>query len=110
MDLTWLYFQLFCQKEIIKTQNTYCYYTEIAYGVPQGLVIFSIWRFVTSFLKKYACNFVSYADDNTPDTRDSDLKTVLTKLERCTNSLFLWFKEYQMKPNVNVTLNVTFLS
>ena len=51
------------------------------------------------FFDKYGCDIISYADDNTPHTYDSDLYTVLSKLKNCTGSLFTWFKENYMKPN-----------
>ena len=53
------------------------------------------------FFEKYECNIASYADDNTPNTYDSDLYTVLSKLKNCTDSLFTCFKENRMKPNVD---------
>ena len=53
------------------------------------------------FFEKYECNIASYADDNTPNTYDSDLYTVLSKLKNCTDSLFTCFKENHMKPNVD---------
>ena len=51
------------------------------------------------FLEKYECDITRYADDNTPHTYDSYLYTVLIKLKNCTDSLFTWFKENNMKPN-----------
>ena len=51
------------------------------------------------FFEKYERDIASYADDNTPYTYDSDLYTVFSKLKNCTDSLFTWFKENQMKPN-----------
>ena len=53
------------------------------------------------FFEKYECNIASYADDNTPNTYDSDLYTVLSKLKNCTDSLFTCFKGNHMKPNVD---------
>ena len=44
------------------------------------------------FFEKYEC-------DTAPHTYDSDLYTVLSKLKRCIDSLFKWFKENHMKPN-----------
>ena len=51
------------------------------------------------FFEKYKCDIASYADDNTPHTNDSDLYIVSSKLKICTDNLFTWFKENQMKPN-----------
>ena len=51
------------------------------------------------FFGKCKCDIASYTDDNTPRTNDSDLYTVLSKLNKCTDSLFTWFKEIDMKPN-----------
>ena len=74
----------------------------VACGVPQGLILgpllFNV-NMCGMFFEKYECNIVSYADDNTPHTCDSDLYTVLNKLKICTDSLFTWFKENHMKPN-----------
>ena len=53
------------------------------------------------FFEKYECNIASYADDNTPNTYDSDLYTVLSKLKNFTYCVFTWFKENHMKPNGN---------
>ena len=53
------------------------------------------------FFEKYECEIASYADDNTPHIYDSDLYTVLSKLKNCTDSLFTWFKENPVKPNVD---------
>ena len=51
------------------------------------------------FFEKYECGVASYDDDNTPQTYDSDLYTVLSKLKNYADSLFTWFKENHMKPN-----------
>ena len=53
------------------------------------------------FFEKCERDIASYADDNTPNTYDSDLYTVLSKLKNCTDSLFTCFKENRMKPNVD---------
>ena len=53
------------------------------------------------FFEAYECDIAGYTDDNTLHTCDSDLYTVLTKLENFTDSLFTWFKEHHMKPNGN---------
>ena len=50
------------------------------------------------FFEKYECDIASYADDNIPQTYDSDLYTVLNKLKNCIDSLFTRFKENHMTP------------
>ena len=46
-----------------------------------------------------ASDIASYAHDNTLHACDSNLYTVLSKLENCTHSMFTWFKENHIKPN-----------
>ena len=53
------------------------------------------------FFEKCERDITSYADDNTPNTYDSDLYTVLSKLKNFTYCVFTWFKENHMKPNGN---------
>ena len=53
------------------------------------------------FFEKCERDIASYADDNTPNTYDSDLYTVLSKLKNFTYCVFTWFKENHMKPNGN---------
>ena len=55
------------------------------------------------FFEKCERDIASYADDNTPNTYDSDLYTVLSKLKNFTYCVFTWFKENHMKPNVSAT-------
>ena len=62
---------------------------------------FQYFNICDMFFEKYECNIASYADDNTPNTYESDLYTVLSKLKNCTDSLFTGFKENHMKPNVD---------
>ena len=45
------------------------------------------------FFEKYECDIASYTNDNTPQTYDSDLYTVLSKLKNCADSLLTWFKK-----------------
>ena len=54
---------------------------------------------MTCFFEAYECDIFSYTDDNTPHTYDSDLYTVLKKLENFKDSLFTWFEEHHVKPN-----------
>ena len=42
--------------------------------------------------EKYECGFASYVDDNASYKSDTDLITVLNKLEKNANSLFTWLK------------------
>ena len=51
------------------------------------------------FFEKYQSDTVSQADDNIFHTYHSDLYNVLSKFKKCTESLFIWFKENHMKAN-----------
>ena len=51
------------------------------------------------FFDKYQLDIASCTDDNIHHTSGSDLYIVLSKLENCANSLFVWFKGNHMQPN-----------
>ena len=46
-------------------------------------------------------NIASYVDDNTPYCSSFSLVKVVNKLEACTNNLFKWFHENNMKVNAD---------
>ena len=77
-------------------------YFEVACGVTQGpilgLLLFNI-KICDMFFEKYQSDTVSQANDNILHTYHSDLYNVLSKLKKCTENLFIWFKENHMKPN-----------
>ena len=50
------------------------------------------------FFEKYKSDIASYADI-IHLTHMTQIYTVFSKLKNCTDSLFTWFKENQMKPN-----------
>ena len=101
-SLSFVFSYLNKRKQRAKTHNSYSPYANIASRVPQGSILgpllFNI-NICDMFFEKYQCDIVSYTDDNTPHTYDSDLCTVLSKLKNCTDSLFTWSKENHMKPN-----------
>ena len=89
--------------ETTQIHNSHNPYADIACAVLQGSILrpllFNI-NVCDMFFEKCVCDIASYADDNTPNTYDSDyLYTVLSKSKNCTDSLFTWFKENHMKPN-----------
>ena len=47
------------------------------------------------------CDMASYADDNTPYNFDFSLDSVISNLEKSTNSLLNWFRENHMKANAD---------
>ena len=47
------------------------------------------------------CDMASYVDNNKPYNFDFNLDTVVSILEKCTNSLLNWFRESHMKANAN---------
>ena len=101
-SLSFVFSYLNDRKQKIKIHNSYSPYTHMACGVPQGSILGPLLLNINMcdmFPQKYECDIVSYADDNTPHTYDSDLYTVLSKLKNCTDSLFTWFKENHIKPN-----------
>ena len=100
-SLSFVFSYLSERKQRTKIHNSYSPYANIACGVPQGSILgpllFNI-NICDMFFEKYECDIASYANNHTPHTYDSDLCTVLSKLENCTDSLFTWFKENHMKP------------
>ena len=47
------------------------------------------------------CDITSYADDNTPYCSSFSLDKAINKLEACTNNLFKWFHESNIKANTD---------
>ena len=89
------------RKQRTKIENSYSSCTHIACGVPQESILgplFSNINMCDMFFEKCECDIASYADDNIPQTYDSDLYTVLNKLKNCIDSLFTRFKENHMTP------------
>ena len=101
-SLSFIFSYLNERKQRIKIHNSYSPYSHIACGVPQGSILGPLLcniNLCDMIFEKCECDIASYADDNTPQTYDSDLYTILSKLKNCTDSLFTWFKENQVKPN-----------
>ena len=75
-------------------------FADILYGAPQssilGLLLLNICNSdMFYYIDKY--DIASYADHNTPYTRDFNLEEVMQKLELITNNLFEWLKHSHMK-------------
>ena len=47
------------------------------------------------------CNIANYTDDNTPYASNSNLDTLINKLEKSNNNLFQWFRNNHMKANAD---------
>ena len=82
--------------------NFYSLFAYIKCGIPQWSILGPLFvniNICNMFFEKYECDIASLTDDNSPQTYDTDLYTVLSKLKNCTDNLFTWFKENHMKPN-----------
>ena len=81
-----------------KINDAYSKYCEILFGVSQGsilgLLLFNIY-ICDMFYDINDCDIPSYADDNTPYARSSNLDAVINKLEESINNLFQWFQSHQ---------------
>ena len=104
-SLSFIFSYLNERKQRTKIFNSYSLYVHIAWGFPQGSilgpVLFNINICNMFFFEKYECDIARYVDDNAPQTYDSYLCTVLSRLKNCTDSKFTWFKENHMSRNVD---------
>ena len=88
----------------VKLNTTFSSWTQLIQGVPQGSVLgpllFNIYINDIFFALKEVeiCNF---ADDTTPYVCDSNLKTVLEKLECNSELAIAWFEVNYMKLNTD---------
>jgi len=88
----------------VKINTTFSSWTQLIQGVPQGSVLgpllFNIYINDIFFALKEVeiCNF---ADDTTPYVCDSNLKTVLEKLEYNSELAIAWFEVNYMKLNTD---------
>ena len=72
-----------------KIGNECTSWTEIVWGVLQGLFFFIIDKF----------NIASFADDNTPYVTGDNTFSVVKLLEELAYPIFQWFKDNEMKAN-----------
>ena len=82
----------------VKINPTFSSWTLLLQGVPQGSVLIPCCLIFTSLNENYICNF---ADDTTPYVCDSNLKSVLEKLEHNPELAISWFQMNYMKLNTD---------
>ena len=100
-----------------KVGDSFSSWREILFGVPQGSILgpllFNVFL-CDLFLVINDVEFASFADDTTPYVIEDSLSEVVSSLEKCSEKLFQWFSDNQMKANpekcnliVNSSENVT---
>ena len=92
------------RKRRVKINDTYCYWSEILFGVPQGSILgpllFNI--FICDmfyFLEDF--DIVNYADDSTPYCAGKSAESVVNNLEQSSTILFKWLNNNYMKVNTS---------
>ena len=103
-DLALIYTYLGGRKQRVKINDKYSSWEEILFGVPQGSIIgllllnIFIWDL---FLFTNYIDIVIYADNNTPYATSSKINLAIEKLEQCSDGLFTWFQNSEMKANAD---------
>ena len=91
------------RKQRTKTENTYCTWLDIIFGVPQGSILgpllFNVFLSDLCFTLN-DINIASYADDNTPYMIADNVDDLIISLEQTLNSLFEWFKTIFLRSNL----------
>ena len=92
------------RKRRVKINDTYSYWSEILFGVPQGSILgpllFNI--FICDmfyFLEDF--DIVNYADHSTPYCAGKSVESVVNNLEQSSTILFKWFNNNYMKVNTS---------
>ena len=100
LKLIYDYFSERFQRDRIK--SNYSQWTEIINGVPQGStlgpLLFNIYL-SDLFLFTSDSSIANYADDNSPYACENDIESVLSKLEKDSQTLLQWVTNNIMKAN-----------
>ena len=101
-SLRLMYSYLTNRKQRVKINDTYSFWSEILFGVPQGSILcpllFNIF-ICDLFLFIPYFDITNYADDNTPYSANNNIMDVLNNLKLQANILDKWFKDNYMKAN-----------
>ena len=92
------------RKQRVKLNETFSYWRDIDYGVPQGSILgprlFNIYL-CDLFYFLDNLDIASYVDDTILYTVKTNKESVLNALETASQKLFKWFKNNFMKANSN---------
>ena len=103
-SLTLIFNYLSHRKQRVKINDSFCSWSEILFGVPQGSILgpllFNIFIYdMFYFMEDY--EIANYADESTPFSAKPDLKSVVQELEVSSSILFTWLRNNYMKANTD---------